>query len=146
MSSFLWGVLGGFIAWFITWFLTQPLSTFFGLRVQAAEALARYEDQLHPDPDAPPPSSEWLLERKKAYETCGASLSAFAVSNAAVAALLYSWPKVLPRYYARSAGSSLLTLSGISPGSEAADQVRRQVVSALKLNYWPYGMHRRRKV
>jgi hypothetical protein len=56
------GIPGGFIAWLMTWFIVQPLSTFLALRVQAAEALARHEDQVNPDPDAPPPSPDEMRQ------------------------------------------------------------------------------------
>jgi hypothetical protein len=141
VGSFLFGLLGGFVAWIATAFFVQPLSGFFGLRAEAAEALARYEDRFNPNPDVTPPSADWLAERKRAYETCGAKLVAFAISNWLVARLLYRLP--LTPYYARSAGSSLQSLADAGPGTQASHQLRGQVVSALKLNYWP-SMRRRR--
>jgi hypothetical protein len=133
MESFFFGILGGFIAWTMTWFFVQPLSVFFNLRGQAAEVLARYEGRSDPNPDAPPLSQDWITERKRAYESCGAALEGFSASNSVISALLYRPRPIIPRYYVRSAGSSLLTLSEVKPGTAAASELRDNIRSALKL-------------
>jgi hypothetical protein len=142
LSSFFFGMLGGIVSWLMTWFILQPLSRFFSLRDQAAVALARYEGQVDPNPDVPPPNEEWLAERKRAYEDCGAALAGFAASNPGFAVMLYSPGRVGPRYYAHNAGAELLTLSGVNPGTDGADQLRESIRSALKLSD---GMPRKRR-
>jgi hypothetical protein len=127
-------MLGGIIAWTVAWFFLQPLSRFFSLRDQAAEALARYEGRIDTNPDADPPSQDWLAERKRAYENCGAALAGFSASNSTFAVLLYSPLSLKPRYYAHAAGAGLLTLSEVKPGTAAADQLRESIRSALKLS------------
>ena len=81
MGSFLSGILGGIVAWSIIEFFVRPLTRFFALRTEAADALALYDDRFDPDPDAPPPNPRWLAKRTLAYENCGADLMAFATLN-----------------------------------------------------------------
>lgn len=132
------GLLGGFIAWIATTFFAQPLTKFYDLRAQAAEALARFEDQIdHGVEGEFRHRAQWIEERRLAYQACGSSLLAFATSNALVASWFY---KLLPkrsRYYVRNAGFSLMTLAKVNPGTEASERVRAQIVSALKLKYGP---------
>lgn len=145
MESFLFGILGGFIAWVTTEIFVRPLTRFFALRAEAAEALALYEDRFNPDPDAPPPNSEWLAQRKLAYEHCGAGLVAFATSNSFISRLVYRVPLKNFRYRVRSAGSNMQGLAETAPGTQASDYFRTHVVSALKLWYWPRGQKPRRR-
>jgi hypothetical protein len=133
VASFLFGLLGGVIAWVVTSFFAQPLSTFFNLRAGTAKALARYEDRVDHNPEAPVPSADWLAERKRTYENCGADLVAFAVSNTVITRLLNRFPYARFRCYPRSAGLALLTLSEVRPGTRSSEDLREQVISALKL-------------
>ncbi len=137
MESFFWGLLGGFIAWVATEYFARPLAKFFALRARAADVLARYEDRYNPDQDPLPPNSDWLVERKLAYEDCGAELAAFAVSNSLVARLLYRFPLKRFRYYVQFAGSNSLRLAETEPGTEMSDYFRVRVVAGLRLLYWP---------
>ena len=142
MKSFLFGLLGGVVAWVTTEIVLRPLTRFFALRAEAAKALALYEDRFNPDPDAPAPNAEWLVERKLAYEHCGAALVAFATSNSFIARVLRRVPLRHFRYQVRSAGSHLMGLAETDPGTEASYYFRSQTVSALTLWYWPRG-HKR---
>jgi hypothetical protein len=137
MASFLLGILGGFIAWVTTWFVAQPLSTFFALRSQAAEVFARYEDKVGPNPYEPPPSLEWLSEREKALESCGASLVAYAASNTFMETILLGEGPFnpFPRYAPRSAGESLFILARLKPGTADAYRCRQEIIRDLKLSY-----------
>jgi len=145
VGSFLFGLFGGFLAWAITEFFARPLIRFVALRAEAAKALALYDDRYNPDPDAPPPDTEWLAERKLAYEHCGAGLMAFATSNSLIARLLYRFPLKTFRYHARTAGSNMLGLAETLPGTEPSYYFRNQAVSALKLGYWPWARRRQQR-
>ena len=145
MGSFLLGLLGGFIAWRATDSFLRPLTKFFVLRTETAEALALYEGHFNPDPDALPPSSEWLAERKLAYEQCGAGLLAFCTSHSFIAQLLHQFPLRSFRYHTRSAGSNMRALAETLPGTEPSDHFRRYVVYALKLGDRPWPERRRRR-
>ncbi len=133
MGSLLSGLLGGVLAWCAVEFFVRPLTSFFALRAEAAEALALYEDRFDPDPDAPPPNSRWLAKRKLAYEHCGADLIAFATSNPHTTRLMHEIPLRRFRYHVRSAGSNMLGLAATAPGTEASDHFRQEIVWALKL-------------
>jgi hypothetical protein len=144
MWNFLLGMLvGAPIGWIVRSFVGEPLVNFWSLRTAVARDFARYEDSFDHNPDADPPSADWLLERKKAYETTGAALVAFGVSNSHLAGYIQRAPITSLRCYPRSAGSNLLTLAGTRPGTQASEQLRAQVVSALKLKYWPSHVKRR---
>lgn len=130
------------LPWVATEFFARPLTRFFALPIETAEALARYEDRVDPDPDVFSLSEKWLAERIAAYERCGAGLTGFALSNSFLARCLYRFPPKRFRYYVRSAGSRLLSLAEARPGKEISDQFRRQVEVALKLSY---GMAKRRR-
>jgi hypothetical protein len=136
-ANFLWGLLGGVVAWTFTTFVAQPFTAYRSLRARVIEELARYEDRLDPNPDLDPPTDARLAARKKAYEDCGTALVAFAVSNRYVTCVLHRFPIKRLRRYPRSAGLSLQTLGDAKLGSQAADQLRNQVDSALKLRFWP---------
>jgi hypothetical protein len=84
-----------------------------------------------------------LHRARERYQRCGAALVAFAISNSFVARRLYRFPLKGFRFYAHNAGSSLLSLSESTPGTQASDYLREQTVSALKLSYWPPGRKRR---
>jgi hypothetical protein len=136
--SFLFGLLGGVVAWIATTFFAQPLTRFYSLRAEAAEALAQYEDQIDLGLEEKfQPSERWIAERRVAYESCGSGLLAFAASNALLAGWFYRfWPKS-SRYYARAAGSSLMALANTVPATQASEHFRVQIISALKLRYTP---------
>lgn len=134
--SFLFGLLGGFIAWIATTFFAHPLTNFYNLRSRVAEAFARYEDRFDPEfDDSLQSDKNWIVDRRAAYETCGSGLIAFATSNRFVTKFLY---RILPknsRYYVQSAGSNLMILARINPGTQTAKQLHGQIASALKLDY-----------
>jgi len=135
-GGFLWGLLGGVLAWTFTTFVAQPFTTYRNLRARTIEELSRHEDRFDPNPESDPPSETELVARKNAYEDCGVALEAFAVSNRLyVRWLLHRNPIKRLRRYPRSAGSSLRTLGTAELGSQAADQLRKQVNSALKLRF-----------
>jgi hypothetical protein len=136
VASFLLGFLGGFIAWLATEILARPLSKFFSLRAAVAEALTRYEDRYNSNRDSSPASRDWMVERKLAYEDCGADLAAFTASNAFVARLLGRSPVKRFRYYARFAASNLQSLAQTDPGTETSEYFRVRVVAALRLASW----------
>jgi hypothetical protein len=80
------GFVGGFIAWIITTAVGQPLQRFVQLRQQAAFVLAKYDDQPWiGNPEAKPPSNDWLVERTEAFDKAGSELVAFADSNTFIA-------------------------------------------------------------
>lgn len=137
MGSLLWGLVGGFIAWIATEFFARPLTRFFALRAETAEALSRYEDRVDPNPDIFDPAAEWLAQRKAAYEQCGAGLTGFALSNPFIARRLYLFPIPRFRYFARNAGMALLSLAECRPGGGASESCREQIEAALKLSYEP---------
>jgi hypothetical protein len=141
--SFLFGLLGGFVAWIATTFFAHPLTNFYNLRGRAAEALARYEDRFNLEfDDSLQSDGNWIVDRRAAYETCGSSLLAFATSNRFVTKCLYRMAPRNCRYYVQSAGSNLMTLARVNPGTQAAKQLHEKIVSALKLNYGPSAKRR----
>jgi hypothetical protein len=128
------GFAGGVIAWVFTTALAQPFQRFILLRQEAALALAEFEDMPWiNNPEATPPTKEWLDKRRAVYDKAGVALVAFAISNSFVTRLLYN--RVLGRYrcYVRSAGSSLRTLAESYPGTQASDQLHKSVVSSLRI-------------
>jgi hypothetical protein len=145
VGSFLSGILGGIVAWSIIELFVRPLTRFFALRTEAADALAVYEDRFDPDPDAPPPNSRWLTNRTLTYDNCGADLMAFAASNPFATRLMHKIPLRRFRYQVRSAGSNMLSLAATAPGTEASDHFRQEIAWALKFRYRPrIGKHRQR--
>ena len=76
------------------------------------------------------------MERKKAYAVCGAELIGFARSNARFARRLHKLPQRW-RLYAELAGSSLLNLSEIAPGTWAATQLEEKIEKDLKIGRLP---------
>jgi hypothetical protein len=116
------------------------------LRQQAALVLAKYDDRPWiGNPDAKPPTDDWLKERRYAFDKIGSELVAFADSNSFVARNLHR--KILGRYrcYIRNGGESLRTLAEVYPGTQSWDQGRRSAMSALKIAGWPgdVGLSRR---
>ena len=59
------------------------------------------------------------------------ALAGFAASNPGFAVMLCSPRRIGPRYYAHNAGAELLTLSGVNPGTNAADQLRESISKVL---------------
>jgi len=132
------GFIGGFAAWIVTTALGQPIRHFFQLRQEAALILARYDDlPWIGNPEAKPPESDWLEERRNAYDKIGAELIAFADANTFVARTFRN--KVLGRcrIYVRNAGNNLRTLGATYPGTASWEQIRRDTFSALKIAGWP---------
>jgi hypothetical protein len=87
VTSFLFGLFGGFTAWFATDYFLRPLTKFFALRAETAKALALYEEPVDPDhPDvfslrpsngryrkcSPPAASLWEPARVQAPESVSA--------------------------------------------------------------------------
>jgi hypothetical protein len=133
MSSALYGLVGGLFAWFATTFLAQPIYRFWSLRTEAAKVLALYEDRdrsLSQD-------VEWLARRRREYELCGAELIGFAYSNSLFTRAFHWLPWRQLRVDPRRAGGYFLTLAELSPGWSTRDQVRDDIMSALKLKYLP---------
>lgn len=130
----LWGLVGGFLAWFITALVGQPLYQFLALRAEAARVLALHEREL-PSAERRRVEGGMLVEadarapRTKDYRACGAQLIAFATTNALLVSLFHKahW------FYPRSAGETLITLADVEVGTQAAETLQRQVMSALRL-------------
>jgi len=80
MGGFFLGFIGGVFAWIVTALVGQPIYHFISLRAEAARVLARYErSDAGPAPEAT--DANWIAERKRAYQECGARLVAFAAAN-----------------------------------------------------------------
>jgi hypothetical protein len=138
LESFLYGLLGGLIAWFVTAFLAAPFFKFRNLRHEASRVLALYEDRIGPhDSEAQKPSVEWLTQRQKAYEDCGAELVAFASSNSMFTRLLHRVPLAGFRCYPRNAGHQLVALADAKFRTSSSEQLREQVERQLNLKYRP---------
>jgi hypothetical protein len=129
MASFLLGLLGGVVAWIAGDFVARPLHAFFGLRSEAATALARYE-RAHYQVRAllDPLDDGYSSKRTSAYETCGSGLVAFAVTNATLARLLSRIG-----FSPATAGYEMLALSVVEPATEAAFALQALINGALKL-------------
>ena len=127
------GFIGGVFAWIVTALVGQPIYHFISLRAEAARVLARYErSDAGPAPEAT--DANWIAERKRAYQECGARLVAFAAANVIVTRLLRSRFLAQFRCYPRSAGEALITLGDLGPGASTRIATRDQVVSRLKLD------------
>lgn len=135
------GFVGGVIAWIVTATVGQPLQHFLQLRHDAAFALAQFDESAWSgNPDAEPPTSDWLIRRTSSFDATGSALLAFAASNILVARALRwrAWGRF--RCYPQSAGGSLRMLAEARPGTQTSEQLRRQVLSSLKLARWPQGV------
>jgi hypothetical protein len=134
MGGFFLGFIGGVFAWIVTALIGQPIYHFISLRAEAARVLARYErTDAGPAPAAT--DANWIAERKRAYQECGARLVAFAAANVIVTRLLRSPFLAQFRCYPRSAGEALITLGELSPGADTRVATREEVVSRLKLDF-----------
>lgn len=128
MTSFLWGLLGGFIASLATTIVGQPLYLFISLRSETASAMARYE-RFHTLIGLP--NQKWFADRRVAYESCGSRLVSLAATNVTVTKILNKWGFDL-----QSAGDDLLILSQTGHGQADACVVRDRVVAALRLKLY----------
>lgn len=142
MTSFLWGLCGGFVAWFVTTVVAQPIYRFLALRGEAARLLALYEFRFDADFDPGSgelggPSEVWLRDRMRDYVACGAALTGFSYSQSTLTRALHRFPLKAWRFYPRSAGSGFDSLSQLKPGTQVAEETRDRVMSALKLKYRP---------
>jgi hypothetical protein len=128
------GFVGGLIAWLVTTTLAQPFQRFLQLRQEAATAISQFEDRPWVgNPEAEPPTNEWLAERLTAYDKAGTALVAFATSNSFVTRALYHPFLVGYRCYVRAAGDSLRNLGASPPGSPASRHFLQALISALKI-------------
>jgi len=137
MDSLLWdipgGLLGGFLAWFAATIVGRPLYTYRSLRSEAARLVSLYEhnpkhisiDQFLPGCE----DSDWLIERRRAYRACGTQFLALAATNAFLTEVLQKC-----RRDPQMAGYALVTLGNMNPQSDAAHQIQKTLISALKLN------------
>jgi hypothetical protein len=142
VTSFLWGLCGGFVAWIVTTIVAQPLYRFLALRGEAARLLALYEFRFDPDFDPGSgglggPSEAWLRDRMRDYAACGAELTGFSYSQSTFTRALHRLPLKAWKCYPRSAGSGFDSLSQLNPGTVAAGETRDRIMSALKLMYRP---------
>jgi hypothetical protein len=128
------GFVGGVIAWLFTTALAQPFQRFLTLRQEAAFALAEFEDRAWiGNPEAKPPTNDWLDKRLAAYDKAGTALVAFASSNSFVTRLLHH-PVAGPyRCYVRAAGEGLRVLAATYPGTQAALTYRELVAGQLRI-------------
>jgi hypothetical protein len=138
----IWGILSGFVggivAWIVTTILGQPLQRFLQLRQEAAAAVAQFEDRAWiGNPEAKPPSNEWLDKRREAYDKAGTSLLAFANTNLFVTRALRQRPLGRYRCNIRSAAECLRTLAEAYPGTQSSTQLHRAVLSGLAIKAWP---------
>jgi len=76
-----------------------------------------------------------MRKRRELYESTGSSLIAFATSQRFVTRLLRHKALGPYRCYMFSAGSGLRSLCEACPATQASDQLRRFVVSGLKLKF-----------
>jgi hypothetical protein len=128
------GFFGGVIGWLFTTVLAQPFQRFVLLRQDAALALAEFEDRPWiGNPEAAPPTNEWLDRRSSAFEKAGVALVAFATSNSFVTRLLYH--RFIGRYrcYVRNAGENLRSLAASHPGTQASSHFRDSAIKALRI-------------
>jgi hypothetical protein len=129
------GFVGGILAWLATTFLAQPLQRFLQLRNDAAVAIAQFEERAWiGNPDAKPPTNEWLDRRREAYDRAGTALVALANTNRFVTRVLRHAMLGRHRCHVRSAGENLRTLGETYPGTQASDQCLRWALSALAMN------------
>jgi hypothetical protein len=134
----LWGILSGFvgglIAWVVTTTLAQPFQRFLQLRQEAAIAIAQFEDRPWiGNPEAKPPTNEWLDERLAVYDKAGTALVAFAISNSFVTRALYHPFLGGYRCYVQAAGDSLRNLGASHPGTPASRHFLEALISELKI-------------
>lgn len=121
MSSFLWGLLGGFAAWFGSTFLAAPLYRYWKLRQEAAHALVFYgnvgADSEHTD------------EAVERYRRLASSMMAFYQTELLAPRLLHS-----RGHDPLAAGKALMSFSNEFRryGQDRAD-ARRAVCRALNL-------------
>src|SRR5262249_43185050 len=125
------------IAWVLTNLIVHPLHRFISLRSEAARLLALYEDHFDvTNPEVTPPE-DWLAERRRAYDTFGADLTGFALSNSMLTRVLHRLRPKRFRCYPRNAGSAFVTLSQAPPGTYADNETRNRIMRYLKLKYRP---------
>jgi hypothetical protein len=132
--SLVTGFVGGVCAWFLTTAVAQPFQRFITLRQEAAVALVDFEDRLWiGNPEAKPPTQEWLAQRLNAYDRVGTNLVAFAASNSFITRLLYQ--PILGRYrcYVSAAGENLRILAATYPGTQIAAAYHENVVRELHI-------------
>ena len=72
---------------------------------------------------------DWLIERRRAYRACGTQFLALAATNAFLTEVLQKC-----RRDPQMAGYALVTLGNMNPQSDAAHQIQKTLISALKLN------------
>jgi hypothetical protein len=128
------GFLGGVIAWLVTTAFAEPFKRFLQLREDAARALAEFETMPWiRNPEANPPSDDWLNKRREAYDRAGIALIAFATSNSFLGRILIH--KVLGRYryYVQAAGLGLRTLAVAYPGTQSSETCYQSILRQLHL-------------
>ena len=128
--SLITGFAGGVIAWLFTTTLTQPFQRFIELRREAALALTEFEDRLWiGNPEAKPPTEDWLEKRFSAYDKAGTALIAFAISNSFLTRFLHH--SLLGRYrcYVRAAGENLRVLAAAYPGTPVSTAHHDNIVT-----------------
>jgi hypothetical protein len=136
MANLALGFLGGLVAWIVTTFLAQPFALFLKLRNEAAVAVANYETRPWiGNPESEPPSQEWLVERRKAYDGAGTALVGFSASNKVLARILQKGVFGLFRCNPWSACENLRTLAEAYPGSQSSERLIRSVVRGLRLKF-----------
>jgi len=132
--SLITGFAGGVIAWLFTTTLTQPFQRFIELRREAALALTEFEDRLWiGNPEAKPPTEDWLEKRFSAYDKAGTALIAFAISNSFLTRFLHH--SLLGRYrcYVRAAGENLRVLAAAYPGTPVSTAHHDNIVRELRI-------------
>jgi hypothetical protein len=122
------GFPGGIFAWLVTNFIAQPFISVWNARAEAARVLAMFEQFDISDPDRGEFPPDLVIDRRRALQAAGAQLAAFDLSYQMLVPLLRRF-----RIRPRDAGSSLMLLADMPDGGIGNDEVRNQIMRALRL-------------
>jgi hypothetical protein len=126
MTEFWRGILGGIVAWFATMLFGHPFYELINLRKETARLLHLYDPAIKDDRAT---RTDWLEERKTAYQNCAAKLSAFDSSQCVVTAFA-GW---CLRWQPREAAEKLWSLAPLGPGATERSHLREGIAKALNL-------------